>query len=796
MLFCLRRLILIFSVFLISPILLLLACTVLFFNLVHLLTRFTRRPLPASGMPLSGLASIIILNWNGKDLLAQGLPSVLEAVRVDGRTHEVLVVDNGSTDGSVEYVQREFPDVRVLALPENLGFAGGNNVGVRAARHDTVVLLNNDMVVEPGFLRPLLDGFRPGTFAVSSQIYLQEDAARREETGKTAAVFRRGMIDYSHRPLEGQEWARPHYPTFWAGGGSSAFHRERFLSLGGLQEIYSPAYVEDADLSYQAWKVGWEVLFAPASVVYHKHRASTGRRFKPAELQRLIQRNQFMFIWKNIRSWSLLLSHCLFLPWTCYRLARDYGLGIWLSLAQATLRLPAVQISKMSVPFRGVRSDQDIFRLSAKPGLYFCREAGRTRTNGRKEHDTRPRVLWLTAYLPHLGRHAGAGRMFQLLRRISRSYRITLLSFIEAEEEREFLPEVRTWCEHLEVLRRTPPLRWQLFAYEPFDEFRTPQMEAALQAYIEHYDYDLIQLEYTQMGLYADREFGIPILLTKHEVDFAACLRRSRLERNFWRKTLWFYNYLQVLDREIKLLKGIDAVVCMTDPDAQALRRFCSSVPLHVVNTGVDLDYFMPPVKRAAEPRMVFVGAFQHLPNVEAMIYFCRAILPLIRKQVPEAALTIVGSKPTPEILGLAEEPGVEVTGYVADIRPHMASASVYVVPLRLGVGIRGKILEAWGMAMAVVATPVACAGLHCEHGKNLLVADGAELFAEHVAALLKDPERRLRLGLEGRQTAERYYGWEASAKKLDALYQQLILKARPREAEGNRPLANMVSDL
>ncbi len=793
MLFCLRRLILILFVLLISPILLLLACTLLFFNAVHLLTRFTRQPMPLADPPLSGLASIIILNWNGKDLLAQGLPSVLEAVRVDGRAHEILVVDNGSTDGSVEYVRKEFPQARLLALPENAGFAAGNNAGVQAARHDIVVLLNNDMVVEPGFLRPLLDGFSPRTFAVSSQIHLQEGSVRREETGKTAAVFRRGMIDYSHLPLEGREWPRPYYPAFWAGGGSSAFHRERFLSLGGLQEIYSPAYVEDTDLSYQAWKVGWEVLFAPGSVVYHKHRASAVRRFKPAELQRLIQRNQFMFIWKNIRSWNLLLSHCLHLPWTCYRLARDYGTGIWRSLAQAAMRLPAVQISKMSAPFRGVRSDQDIFRLSAKPGLYFCREALHPRAPDQKDADERPRVLWLTAYLPHVGQHAGAGRMFQLLRRVSRHYRVTLLSFIESEEEREFVPEVQAHCEHVVVFRRTPPLRWQLFVYQPFDEFRTPQMEAALRVYLENYDYELIQLEYTQMGCYADKDFGIPILLTKHEVDFAACLRRARLEGNFWRKARWFYNYLQVLDREVKLLNGVDAAVCMTDRDAQALRRFCSSVPLHVINTGVDLDYFAPRGGPSAEPRMVFVGAFQHLPNVEAMIYFCREILPVIRRRVPEAGITIVGSKPPPEILDLAEIPGVTVTGFVADIRPSMASASVYVVPLRLGVGIRGKILEAWGMAMAVVATSVACAGLRCENARNLLVADTTELFAECVVTLLGDPERRLRLGAEGRRTAEEYYGWESTAQKLDALYRSLILKTRPGKG---RPLAVTASHI
>lgn len=782
MFFYLRTLTLIFLTLLITPALALLSSVLLFSNLVQLIMRFARRRISDDDAPLSGLASIVILNWNGKDLLAQELPSVINAVRADGRRHEILVVDNGSTDGSVEFVRASFPEVHVLSLPRNLGFAEGNNAGVRAAKHDVVVLLNSDMAVDPGFLRPLLEGFGPKTFAVSSQIFLQNPEARREETGKTTATFRRGMIDYSHRKIDGELPLRPYYPVFWAGGGSSAFHRERFLRLGGFQEVYSPAYVEDTDLSYQAWKIGWEVLFAPGSVVHHKHRASSSRRFSSLELQNLIQRNQFLFIWKNIQSWRLLLSHCLFLPWSSYRLARDSSLAIWKSLPHAAARIPLLEIAKMSASLRGVRSDEEIFKLFAKPGLFFAqmRSAGdgARRTIAAYSADVRPRILWMTAYLPHLGRHAGAGRMFHLLKRLSRKYRITLLTFLETDDESEFLPEVEVLCEKVVAMRRTPPRRWQLFVYEPFDEFSTLQMRAAMDDCLEGRDFDLIQLEYTQMACYADKTCGIPALLTKHEVDFAACGRRARVESNPWTKMRWFHNYLQVLDREIKLLRRVDAAICMTEPDARELRRFCASVPVHVINTGVDLDYFQPPDQPATQPRLVFVGAFQHLPNVDAMVYFCREVLPLIRTQVPEAELLIVGSQPTPAIASLADIPGVQVTGFVPDIRPYLASSSVYVVPLRLGVGIRGKILEAWSMRMAVVATSVACAGLKYEDGKSLLVADSPELFASHAVALLKDPARRQRLGAEGRRVVDELYSWKASAEKLVELYQQYISAA------------------
>jgi glycosyltransferase involved in cell wall biosynthesis len=216
----------------------------------------------------------------------------------------------------------------------------------------------------------------------------------------------------------------------------------------------------------------------------------------------------------------------------------------------------------------------------------------------------------------------------------------------------------------------------------------------------------------------------------------------------------------------------------MTEPDARELERFCAGIPVHVISTGVDLDFFTPPEAAAIAHRLVFVGAFQHLPNVDAMVYFCRSVFPQIRAAVPDAELLIVGSSPPPDVLRLGEMPGVQVTGTVPDIRPYMASSMVYVVPLRLGVGIRGKILEAWSMAMPVVATSVASSGLRCENGKNLIIADDAAAFAGHVATLLRDPDHRSRLGKEGRRAAEQFYGWDAAAGHLLRLYDRYIARA------------------
>ena len=129
---------------------------------------------PPSGV-ISEKASIVVLNWEGKHLLEEFLPSVVAAVKQDGRDHEILVVDNGSTDGSVDFLKVRFPGIRVVPLPRNMRYTGGNNAGIKAALNDIVIFLNNDMQVDPDFIKPLLEGFaQEDVFSVSCQVFFQD----------------------------------------------------------------------------------------------------------------------------------------------------------------------------------------------------------------------------------------------------------------------------------------------------------------------------------------------------------------------------------------------------------------------------------------------------------------------------------------------------------------------------------------------------------------------------------------------------------------------------------------------
>jgi GT2 family glycosyltransferase len=307
--------------------------------------------------------SIVILNYEGKHLLQEFLPSVVHAADRDGRNHEIIVVDNGSQDGSTEFLAQQFPIVRVISLSQNRHFAVGNNTGVQAARNEVVILLNNDMQVEPGFIQPLLDEFQDEmTFAVSCQVFLQDRNQRREETGKTGGSWERGFLELHHGQLTDADLQQKSFPVLWAGGGSCAVDRKKFLALGGFDPLFFPFYLEDADLSYQAWKRGWKILLAPASVVIHKHRGTSSVKFSAGYIRNTVRKNYYLFIWKNITDHRWLLSHC-------WRLAElqlspkdqdqlEFEVKAFL---RAFLQLPEALIKRLRNRSQYQRSDRDIF---------------------------------------------------------------------------------------------------------------------------------------------------------------------------------------------------------------------------------------------------------------------------------------------------------------------------------------------------------------------------------------------------------------------------------------------------
>ncbi|MBI2822655.1 MAG: glycosyltransferase [Acidobacteria bacterium] len=767
---------------------------------------------PAGASRSEGI-SVIMLNWNGRSLLDESLPPLQAALRRSPVPAEVIIVDNGSSDDSVSFVRENFPDFRLLPLPANVGFGEGNNAGVRAAAHDLVLLLNNDILVQPDFLEPLLRGMGPNTFAVTSQIFLPP-GARREETGKTVARFRNGLLELSHEPISAADEANQFVQVLWAGGGSSLYRRTLFLALGGFDRLYSPSYAEDADLSFRAWQSGYASVLAVESHVLHKHRSSARKRFGQAGVERLMQRQIRLFFLRNF-SLAALLRYLCWLPansWAGSELASLLDtLPCWgWILARRIARRPqrvrereilqraatpvpdwvleetgrtAGQVDPLRARGAGVLAETE---AAAAPtvarapggrqlatGALFSPSPGRSRQ--------RPlRILYVSAYTPHLWRHGGAGRVFQLVRRVAQRHQVSVATFYENDFERNECEKLRPFCHSVTAVYRRGKPAFNIFPYEPFREFDLPEMHQVLRELAQQTAFDLVHFEYTQMACYAYLFPTAATFLTEVEVNYGAAASKVRYCSNPVRRVKRYYNALQVLQRELELCRKVGHVVCVTETDADLLRGYLPRQEIHVVPTGVDLDYFTAAANGAEEPlSMGFVAAFRHEPNVDAALFFVREVLPRIKKKLPAARLYLIGSSPPPEVQRLHNGDDVVVTGFVEDLLHYYRRISLVLVPVRTGVGIRGKILEAWAAGRPVVGTSLAAAGISASQGENICIADGAEELAQGTVRLLEDPAARRRLAEEGRKTVERLYDWNRLTQQLCQLYQDALRQRR-----------------
>ncbi|MEM8710238.1 MAG: TIGR03087 family PEP-CTERM/XrtA system glycosyltransferase [Planctomycetota bacterium] len=210
--------------------------------------------------------------------------------------------------------------------------------------------------------------------------------------------------------------------------------------------------------------------------------------------------------------------------------------------------------------------------------------------------------------------------------------------------------------------------------------------------------------------------------------------------------------------------------VFCTPLEEKIFQREIPGCPSTVMRNGVALDHYQPSPESAEDGHCVFIGVMDYFPNIDGCQWFADEVFPQIRKEVPGARFTIVGSKPTPEVEALGRRDGIEVTGFVDDPRDYLKRAAVSVAPLRVARGIQNKVLEALAMGLPTVGTTSATQGVEGTPGQDFLVADDAESFARDVIELLRDPERARALGRQGRSFVEGTYDWERCLSPLDEM--------------------------
>jgi sugar transferase (PEP-CTERM/EpsH1 system associated) len=410
------------------------------------------------------------------------------------------------------------------------------------------------------------------------------------------------------------------------------------------------------------------------------------------------------------------------------------------------------------------------------------------------------RIAFVTVRVPYPLNAGGRIRSFHLLKQLGETQRVTLVTGIESDEEAQAAVALQEQIPALalravRVPPRNAPLRAAARALRnPFDPlpytwaaYRDRRFVENLARTLREDAYDLVHCDHVQVAHAVLALETPPRLLNAHNVDSLLVSRLAEVETRLLRRMLVRWQAAKVARAERRTYRRFDGALAMSDVDREQLLRIAPGLPVWTVPNGVDVEWFTPARERPEPDLMVFSGAMDWQPNGDAVTYFARSVLPLIRHRRPQARLLVVGRNPSPALVAtLAAEPGVSFTGTVDDVRPHLARAALIVVPLRVGSGTRLKILEAWAMAKSVLSTTLGAEGLPGRDGEHLAIADSPEQMAARALDLLADPGRAEQLGVAGRQLAEARFSWKRITDGLLAAYDATLASraaARARRA-------------
>jgi glycosyltransferase involved in cell wall biosynthesis len=385
--------------------------------------------------------------------------------------------------------------------------------------------------------------------------------------------------------------------------------------------------------------------------------------------------------------------------------------------------------------------------------------------------------------------------MFNLIRTLSKRHRLTVLSFYEKESEHEFVPMLSRYCERLELVYRgqslDAPNALGLKPPEIVYEFYNKRMQRLVAQHLQRGLFDVLQCEFLQTGHFANVDPNIPAVLTNHELLSLSYL--NSLKNTPWtsplRKSKAMIAWMRMLNYEEKLSRRFAAVVVLTRPEREFLSRYAPTVKVYDHPTGVDCGFFSPTEDPPEQGSVLFVGNFRHSPNVGGMMWFLQKVWPGIRFSYPGARLHIVGGNPPVSIQEANGREGITVTGWVEDVRPYLQKAAVFVAPVFEGVGLRGKVLEAWAVKKAVVGTRLSFEALSASDGENCFLADEPELFARRVCKLLENPDLAMQMGEAARQLVVDSFSWDAFGEVYDKIYSEILEARRGSRLSSHSPV-------
>ncbi len=398
------------------------------------------------------------------------------------------------------------------------------------------------------------------------------------------------------------------------------------------------------------------------------------------------------------------------------------------------------------------------------------------------------RILFLTPQLPFPPEKGTALRNWGLIQGLAERHELSLLSFREPGQDVGFAPPLARACERI----ITVPQPERSFRERVWDMLATRQPDMALRLASSAYErqlrdwlaesaFDVVQIEGIELAPYLDTIRAAPqealVVFDDHNCEYL--LQQRTFLTDLYSPICWpgaaysFVQWQRLRRYEAAICRRADEVLAVSEADAEALSKLTPEINVTVIPNGIDTRAYRPATggAGASSKTLVFTGTMDFRPNVDAVLWFARQALPLIQAEVSDVRFLVVGQQPHRRLDPLREDPAITLTGWVEDVRPYFADATVYVAPLRMGGGTRLKLLEAMAMGRPIIATSLGAEGYPVKDGRELILADTPAAFAEGVISLLHDKERRAELGRTARAFVEEQYDWRAIVPQVENVY-------------------------
>lgn len=384
------------------------------------------------------------------------------------------------------------------------------------------------------------------------------------------------------------------------------------------------------------------------------------------------------------------------------------------------------------------------------------------------------RILWLKTELLHPVDKGGKIRTYNMLKELKHDHHVTYLTLDDGSASAEDRKSASEYCHELVCIphrRRekfTPgfyvELLLNLVARRPYaiKKYESSAMRSEIIERERKNTFDFLVCDFLAPAANVPSTLATPAILFQHNVEAMIWKRHYEVQTNPVKKTYLYGQWQKMRRFEREMCRAFDCVIAVSADDREQMKREYGAQAVFDVPTGVDTDFFRPGGRSTTLPHsLVFTGSMDWLPNDDAIRYFMREIMPLIKKKLSDVRLTVVGRNPTPALMELGKaDPSLVITGRVDDVRPYIESAAAYIVPLRIGGGTRLKIFEAMAMEKAVVSTTVGAEGLGLTNGAELLLADEPAAFADAVVRVLTDASYAAELGQRAASIVRKNYGW------------------------------------